>query len=352
MKLKSRRLLFTTSLLLTLSGTAAFAGPDTEIKSSTSTVSLTEPTDWLKVSGYANFSYTYTDYKSGENDSTFTDSGANNLDSMKVGFTATQGPLSAYVSLFYVPDAARDAGILDAYVTYKMGEFSITAGKYLSYLGYEAFDAVNMSQLTYANGIGAIPAYHDGIKFDYKSDLWSGGISISDSIRGGDGFFRGDSNYSDDLGFEAYFSYSGFKDLTIWAGIAYEDTKGPTETYVTYDLWASYKATEKLTLAAEAIYNNGGVNYNSTSGGFQTSFGTQYLAFASYAFTEKLSLVGRVGLDDIMSNGFNDVLRYTVAPSYSINKHLIVRVEATYSDVRGSSTENSMFYGLQGLLKF
>ena len=48
------------------------------------------------------------------------------------------------------------------------GGTSVTAGKFLSYLGYEAFDIPNMTQVSYANGdfLGAIPGYHTGVRVD------------------------------------------------------------------------------------------------------------------------------------------------------------------------------------------
>ncbi len=340
MKQNHSRLRFITPLLaLALSAGAAFAGTES------TTATLTEPTDWLKVSGYANMSYAYTNFAGGGDGETFADSGANNLDSIKVGFTGTFGSFSGYVSLFYVPNAADEAGILDAYVTYTAGPVSITGGKYLSYLGYEAFDAVNMSQLTYANNtLGAIPAYHTGIKVDYASDVWAFGASVSDSIRGNyeGGFFEGDNDYSDDLGFEAYVSYKGIEDLTIWFGVGYEDSdEAFYGEWVTYDLWASYKLTDKLTVAAEAAYH----------AEEDVIHGMQYLAFASYAFTEKFSLVGRLGYDDIRNDGAGNSIRYTLAPSYSFDEHFTLRGEVTYNDGDFDGGEY-VFYGVQGLLKF
>ena len=296
--------------------------------------------DWIKVSGYAALAYTYTDSPGvfSDDKETFVD-GNTPFDAVKVGFQGDLGSFGGYVSLFYTPGIlGDDAGILDAYATYKAGDFTFTAGKYLSYLGYEAFDAVNMTQITYANsGLGAIPAYHNGVKVDYSTDTFGAGLSVSDSIRGGDGFWTGDEEFSDDQGYEAYISYKGVDKLTIWAGVGYENTD-EGDDWVTYDLWASYSLTDKLTLAGELAYHDDGIVE-----------GVQGLAFAKYAFTEKFSTVLRFGFDDIYDAPNN--YRYTLSPTYAFCDNFLVRAEVSFNDV---STDDAdyVFSGVQAIAKF
>lgn len=291
--------------------------------------------DWVKVSGYAAIAYTHTD----NGTETFADGGSP-FDAVKVGFEGTQGPVGGYASLFYTPGVASDeAGILDAYLTYKAGAFTLTGGKYLSYLGYEAFDAVNMTQITYANGLGAVPAYHNGIKIDYASDVLGAGFNISDSIRGGDGFWTGDEEISDDQGYEAYVSYKGIDKLTIWAGVGYENTDGlAAEDFITYDLWSSYSLSEKMTIAGEVAYNDSG-----------TTCGIQGLAFLKYAFTDQFSTAFRFGIDEFKSGG-TDNRKYTFAPAYAFCDEFLIRAELSFNDT--VKDEDSVFSGIQAIAKF
>lgn len=289
--------------------------------------------DWITVSGYAAVAYTYVD----DGTDTFAD-GNTPFDAVKVGFEGSQGPLGGYVSLFYTPGADDEAGILDAFLTYKTGNVTITGGKYLSYLGYEAFDTVNMTQLTYANSMGAIPGYHNGIKLDYATDTFGAGFSVSDSIRGGEGFWTGDEEFSDDQGYEGYVVYKGIEKLTVWAGFAYENTDDlGAEDFVTYDLWASYALTDKLTVAGELAYHDSGPN------------GFAGLGFLQYAFTEKFSTVFRIGMDDYKSGG-DDIFRYTVAPTYAFCDAFLVRGEVTFNDA--DQAGGSVFSGIQAVAKF
>lgn len=342
MKIKNRFNLFSLpQLALVLSTATAMAGTE-EMKAP---APMAATSDWLKVSGYAAASYTYSDIEDGDSDETLFDAGTP-LDAVKLGLEATQGPFSIYGSLFYSPNTdansfagGSEAGILDAYASYTAGNFKITGGKYLSYLGYEAFDTVNMTQLTYANSTtGGVPAYHTGLKLDYSTDVWGAGVSVSDSIRG-PSFWEGDGEFDNGLGYEAYVSYKGIDKLTLWAGAAYDDTDD-TPDFSAYDFWASYALTDSLTIAGEVIYSDNTLSgANSAIGG---------LAFLQYKFTEEFSVVARFGIDEVESGGPTDNYKYTLSPTYAFNEHFLLRGEVSYTD----STSDIFFSGVQALVKF
>ncbi len=328
-RIKLHRLPYLALLLAT--GTA-MAGTDGTV---TPPPAVPTTPDWLKISGYAAISYTYTD--TGTNRRTFAD-GNTPFDATKVIFQANQGPLGAYASLFYTPGiSGQEAGILDAYATYKVGDVTFTGGKYLSYLGYEAFDTVNMTQITYANTLGAVPAYHDGIKVDYATETFGAGANVSDSIKGR-GFWAGDQNLSNGLGYEGYITYKGVDKLTLWAGFAYENSViKKVHDFVTYDGWASYDITPQTTVAAEVAYHDGDAR------------GTQGLGFLKYSFTKQFSTILRVGFDEI-SYGGRDHMSYTICPTYAFTDNFLIRAELTCNSTK--TTGDSTFSGVQALLKF
>ncbi|MFM2198005.1 MAG: hypothetical protein RLZZ505_1437 [Verrucomicrobiota bacterium] len=339
MKNKYHRTLFRSPLLaFALASGVAHAGT-TDV--APAPVAPASP-EWLSVSGYAGIAYTYLDNTRNE---TFADGGSP-LDAVKVGFTGDFGSVGAYTSLFWTPGFnypgnlpnGDEVGILDAYLTYKTGDFTFTAGKYLSWLGYEAFDLVNMTQLSYANNqLAAIPAYHTGVKFDYATDVWGGGISVSDSVFGDPtAFFKGDDSVSNGLGYEAYVTYKGIDKLTLWAGLGIDDIEG-APNQATYDFWVSYALTEQLTLAYEFAYHDSDIRE-----------GVQGLVYAKYAFTDKFSTVLRASFDE--GKGFEDERRYTVSPTYVINDNLLVRSELTY--IEGSVGGDGLFSGVQAVLTF
>ena len=205
-------------------------------------------------------------------------------DSIKVAVNGTYEDFTAKVSLIALDSTknglSEDAGLLDAYVTYKMDNLSITGGKYLGWLGYESFDSPNNAFISYSQALYSSP-YATGVKLDYAGDGFSTGVSVRDSQNGpGGSFFEGDGNFSDELGYEAYVLYSGIENVTLFAGVGYEDVDN-ADSVLTTDFWASYKASEKLSFAAEFAT-------------LEDATEASWLLQSTYAVSEELSVSGRV----------------------------------------------------------
>ena len=82
---------------------------------------------------------------------------ATEIEAYKLQATGRYGRFSATASVFsYGTESGSGYDyspvLLDALATCELGGgFSLTAGKFQSWLGYESFDAVGLNQLTYAN---------------------------------------------------------------------------------------------------------------------------------------------------------------------------------------------------------
>ena len=293
----------------------------------------------ISINGYAVGAITNTDVDGGDDIDTYFESKGSpaivNADAVKFGVLGTAGQLSAYGSILYLPGASNEAGLLDAYVSYTAGNgLKITGGKFLSYLGFEAFDPVNMTQLTYGSTIFAVPAYHTGAKIDFSGKTFSVGLAAVDSVYSGkNGFYEGDREYEDDMGFEAMFSYTGIQNLTVFAGIAMEDTFGAAEDLFIFDLWLSYTLTDKLTLSAEYDTQNDYMN--------------GWLGQVGYKFSDKFSTIFRISGVEWDAGG-ND-MKYTVAPTYTINSNFALRAEVSLGE--GDSGDYT-FIGGQIVFKF
>jgi hypothetical protein len=142
----------------------------------------------FSVSGYVVGSATYADLNGNDDfEVGDTSSSTMDMDAMKLSGTAKFAPGSGTLSLWSGAD--DKAVFLDAYFTYDMGGgTTVTAGKFLSWLGYEAFDPVNMSTYTYgwqslpgALSIRGIPAYHTGVKIENSTDSGAFGVAVLDS---------------------------------------------------------------------------------------------------------------------------------------------------------------------------
>jgi hypothetical protein len=303
----------------------------------------------LSFGGYAVGSYQLTDPDPGRSSDRL------DLDAVKTVFTGSFKPVTGVVSLFYPGPAGNDVTVLDGYVTYDAGNgVSVTGGRFLSYLGYEAFDPVNMAQITYApvtaGTLASIPAYHSGVRVDYADAAWSLGAALVDSITGPT-IFKGDSELKENLGIEAYAKYTAVPNLTLWGGVAY-DTKenqtnpaAPTAHGVTvWDFWGEYKIGNS-TFAGEYCVKDGGVGVR----------GDSWLAFWNQAFTPTFNTVFRVGAQKlsgstIRATGADDYVQYTVGPSWKVSDNLIVRGEWSYYDMDNGGSKT--FFGLQGVFKF
>jgi hypothetical protein len=257
-------------------------------------------------------------------------------DSIKVAVNGTYEDFSAKVSLLALDSTknglSEDAGLLDAYVTYKIDNLSITGGKYLGWLGYESFDSPNNAFISFSQ----VP-YATGAKLDYAGDGFSTGVSVRDSQTGpGGSFFEGDGDFSDELGYEAYVLYSGIENVTLFAGVGYEDIDGAGfDSVLTTDFWASYKATEKLSFAAEFAT-------------VQDATEASWLLQSTYAVSKELSVSGRVTA--INGKAF-DAVGYGIASTYTFTPNFSIKGEATYTDADAGNPDTTQ-YALQGLFRF
>jgi hypothetical protein len=296
--------------------------------------------DSLTVSGYAAGSYRITDPDPGPATDKF------DLDAVKTLFQTNFKPVTGVISLFYQPGAPSDVTVLDAYATVDVGGGStITAGKFLSYLGYEAFDLVNMTQISYANGdfLGPIPGYHSGVKWDYSDKETGFGLALVDSVYSGPNYLKGDGELKRNAGFEGYFVYKGIPDVTVWTGFAY-DTKGnvihKNDEILTLNIWASYALSKDASLGLEYVNKDGGIGDK----------GYNWLVFYGYNFDAKFSSAFRLSGEKLKDGpGFT---KFTVSPAYKVNDNFMVRAELSYYDYTKYTADSAMFFGIQSVFKF
>lgn len=232
-------------------------------------------------------------------------------------------------------------------MTYTVGNLAITGGKFIGSLGTESFDGLNNAFISYSALAFSSP-YATGVKAEYTTNAFMAGVSVRDSQFGPDqgvktgNFFEGDGSFKNDLGYEGYFIYSGIDKFKLGAGFGYQKVNdfapGEDRTFTTYDVWASYALTEKLTLLAECAAWRESVDY---------SWNMQ----ASYAFTADWSGAVRV----TGSEGYqaaNDVFGYGVASTYNICKNFALKAEVTKTENNAVDTSDVFSYALQAVLKF
>jgi len=248
--------------------------------------------------------------------------------SVDVDFTETQG-LSDVDSDGNVSAEDTTGGNLEeAIITYDFGNgFSATAGRMLSYMGFEAFDPTNMYQYSYAYEIGGVggtgaqmiyDAYDVGVSIDYANDTFSIGAF---------------SSLEANAGYELALAFTGVDNLTAKA--IFSDFSAPTsEAYEKSTYWISYELG-KLLLAGE-IAENDQLDTGSDVDGF--------LVMANYGLSDKLGITLRYsGIE--MTGATNDTIAYegtkfTISPSYSFTDNFSGLLEySSYDKEAGTLDE-------------
>lgn len=276
-------------------------------------------------------------------------------DSFKVAANGKFESFTSKVSVYGLKSdansTASDVGLLDAYVTYTTGEFAVTAGKFLGWFGYESFDSPNNAFISYSSASYSSP-YATGAKVEYIVKDYSAGVSVRDSqfdsTNGNAGnvpsksFFEGDGSFSNDIGYEAYFLYTGIDKMKIFLGQGYQQVNfengSDDRSFNTSNVWVSYDLTNKLTLVAEY-------------GSIEDTVDYSWNVLANYAFTADFSGAVRVTGSEGFQ-GTNDTFGYGVASTYVLHKNFSLKAEVTKTENNKVNVSDSFSYALQGVLRF
>jgi hypothetical protein len=294
------------------------------------------------------------------------------LDAIRLNANFKYEQTSAKISL-YSP-AGDNVVVPEAYVSYDFGNgFVGTAGRFLTWAGYESFDIPALNAITYADEwTGIIPSHHDGVKVTYTFDNFTVGAAVLDSLYGpfnvqspADGFnsYRGDGEVNNgSFGGELYF---GYDDQTFSAaatiGYQHEHSLNGADAYFV-NVWGQYYIdSSKTTIGVELNYQNSDKWVFSEFGNYvtdpvvtNTDIFTGQVS-AKQAITEKWAITGRlsagqVDFDEIDKKG--TVFKATVAPSLTLSDNLEVRAEVSYTTFDKLPLDNKIFVGLQAIFKF
>lgn len=315
--------------------------------------------DNLTFTGWAVGSYQYTQPKPGASFDSF------NVDAALVSavITPTKG-LTGTISTYYRPSAeggvspsGGEATILDAYVSYDAGGgLTLTAGKFLSYLGYESFyfSLDNMISLANQQFLAPIPGYHDGIKFDYAVDKTvTIGAALVDSLYQKPGYAAtaGDGELKHNSGIEAYASFTGIPNFSLWAGIGYQtkvkpgiDTSGVMDPHghavVVYDVYGTYTIDKASSITLEEIYKDGG----------DGDKGSNWLGYYQYKFSDKTYSWFCVSGENV--TGGPRYTKYSISPTYVVNGNLSVRAQYSYTDYKSYTVNSANYVGAEVIFTF
>lgn len=318
--------------------------------------------EFLSFEGFVDMSYSHAndDYDNGsESTNSYT------LDQVEISWLFDFGPVSAQVDLQHEGDVLDENIVDQAFVTYDLGGGSaITAGRYDSMLGFEAFEPTGLYQYSTAyssqteNGADVgfpsaadliLPQTNEGVKYTYENDNSFFGLSLQDGAFLGDDRLGGDTDFggiagiaidisvelgimtqaaadsfADDYDFSSYaveaaFAHNFGNGFSGFIGAVYEDIDEAGDitainAYVTYETGAWLFAAE---------YNN--TNWDVID--IEIDSG---LLMANYSYSDQASVTGRVSFID--AEDIVEVTKFTLAHNYAFTDNLLLVTELSAAD--------------------
>ncbi len=307
--------------------------------------------DFLSFEGFVDMSYSHIDAdieSENESDNSF------QIDQVEISWLFDFDPVTAQIDLQYEDLPGEDTVVEQAFATYHFDNGgAITAGRYASMIGFEAFEPTGLYQYSFAydaqipdfpgflssfTGIGdvtIIPGYAQGVKYTYETDTTFFGISLQDEVFDYDGDRLGGDD-SSSWGVEAAFSITMENGLSWFVGGAFEDSdEAPGDsymlnTYVTFETGAWIFAAE--------------VNYGESESGafalgslFDSSLeeeAFQALIMANFAYSDAASVTGRISYVDHEHDAGVELegYKFTLAHGYAFTDNLFLVNEISYAD--------------------
>lgn len=286
--------------------------------------------DFLSFEGFVDSSYSHTDSDVDGNENSFA------VDQVEISWLFDFDAVTAQVDLEY-EEAGDATEVEQAFVNLALANGDVvSAGRYASMLGFEAFEPTGLYQNSLAYESAGLPEYAQGVKYTRESDASFFGISIQDEAFDIDGASANNNLSSSSYAVEVAYAQDLGDGISAFIGAAYEDADaGDTyivNTYVTYETGAWLFAAE--------------VNFgNSENGAFDLEDdGVDLVAgddvdvlsgllMANYAYSDDSSVTARLSYEEV-DNGTNeaDNVKYTLAHNKALADNLLLVTEVSFSD--------------------
>jgi len=272
-------------------------------------------TENLSVEGFVDMSYQDDD----AGDSQF------GIDQVEFDFLFSAGAVSAQVDVEYEEGADQGATteIEQAFVTYDLGNGgALTAGRFASQLGFEAFEPTGLYQVSLAySARTGLPLYDEGVKYTTEIAGNYFGLAIVDGVEAntigdGDGYSI-EAAYAIDLA-------SVQEGLSAFVGARYDVNDADADDDLLVNAYVSYE-TGAWIFAAEVVHLDDGIQHDSSA-----------LVMANYTYSDAASVTGRYSVED---GGTDDASKITLAHNYAIADNLALIAEVSEVDVDGGESD-------------
>jgi hypothetical protein len=331
-------------------------------------------TENLSVGGFVDMSYAHGD---DDRDNASDSDNSYSLDQVEITFGLDYGVVTAQIDIEWTDD---DGSAIDqAFTTYDLGNgFAVTAGRYDSMLGFEAFEAPGLYQYStaYSSNMDALghevyfgggsneteigdliaPGTNNGVKVTYEDGTQFFGISLQDGGIFGDGRLGGDSDGDEDSqellesitgilagnqeisGYAVEVGYA--RDLgngfNVFVGALIEETEvdeninPDVETKIDTTVFNGYVTYETgaWLFAAEVIQTEHDID--DPANAIDDIEVDSFLVMANYTYSDQASVTARISNVDVDS--FFDATKFTVAHLYAFTDNLALAAEISTVD--------------------
>lgn len=285
----------------------------------------------FSISGFVDMSYTGVDVDGGES------ANSSGIDQVEINVGYDFGnKLSVHADIEY-QNSEEGVDLEQAYINYALTDsFSIKAGRFLSYTGWETEEPTGLYQFS---GTGYAPIfygfYQQGVSALYSGKGYQLAVSVVNDL------FDPQASDSENFAIETMVAVNPIESVTI-KGFYSVDKQENTDDRELLNLWASY-SEGPLTLAVE---------YNTAENSvFDGSEADGYLLMANYAF-EKFALTVRYHdweVEDASGATFEEVNGITFSPSFSVNENLLMVLEYRIDEVNDVDVDS---FAIEALITF
>lgn len=299
----------------------------------------------LSVTGFIDMSWTYVDPDEGGSEQSF------GLDQFEIDFIYDfDDKLTAQVDLEYQDNGTgEETDIEQAFINYALtDQFSITAGRFLSYTGWETEEPTGLFQFS-GTGYAAFfyGGYQQGVSGLYKGKGYTFALSIVNDL----GDLEGEARDSEQPGYEFMAAFNLSEEVTFKGFYSQDKLDGTDETITLVNLWASY-AAGPVTLAVE--YNT---SENAPAGIADYGLGYDadgYLLMGNYAW-DKVGLTLRYHSYELDGDASDaEFSAITISPSITVSENLLFVFEARFDEIEeaGQDDRDETSFAVEALITF
>jgi hypothetical protein len=313
--------------------------------------------DFLSFEGFVDSSYTHTDMDidgaADEHENSFA------VEQVEISWLFDFDTVTAQVDLQYEGDS-NDGSNFDDQDNLEDGELVeqafvnlalangdvVTAGRYGSMIGFEAFEPTGLYQHSFAYVANGLPLYAQGVKYTRESDSSFYGISIQDEA-----FENGADNVStSSFAIEAAYAQDLGNGIAVFLGGAYEDADAGdsyiVNTYATYETGAWLFAAEVNFGNSESrAFDSDDFRDGTILGDSDDVDVLSGLLMANYAYSDTASVTGRISYEEIEGATDGDATKYTLAHNKALadNLALVTEVSLADADIDGTDVQVTEF---------